>query len=237
MLDPAEAQAVAAQFGVSPGQIARDHLISHLLAALSAHAADQVIFFGGTALSRSLLPDGRLSEDVDLIARGSRRDVAEHLHDTLPRALRREYPDLRWDPALTYVHDTEPAALHSHSPDGLTVRVQLLSPVGYPTWPVDRVDLAQRRAARGRGWQCGQLADERFMNVSRRIGVPHREHGSPCRPYACSERSNSPLTPSVETYSASKLVPPAASASRITSAAASSTRCASARRSVSVGRA
>jgi predicted nucleotidyltransferase component of viral defense system len=142
MLDPTEVQTVAEQFGVSPGQIARDHLISHLLAALSTHAADQVIFFGGTALARSLLPEGRLSEDIDLIAQGSRRDVAAHLHATLPRALRREYPDLRWDPALTQVREAEPAVLHSSQ--GLTVRIQLLSPVGYPPWPVHRVDLTQR---------------------------------------------------------------------------------------------
>jgi len=75
MLDPTEAQTLAEQFGASPGQIARDHLISHLLAALSTHAADQVIFFGGTALARALLPDSRLSEDIDLIAHGSRRDA------------------------------------------------------------------------------------------------------------------------------------------------------------------
>jgi hypothetical protein len=142
MLDPTEAQTLAEQFGVSPGQIARDHLISHLLAALSTHTADQVIFFGGTALARSLLPEGRLSEDIDLIAQGSRRDVAAHLHAKLPRALRREYPDLRWDPALTQVREAEPAVLYS--PQGLTVRIQLLSPVGYPPWPVHRVDLTQR---------------------------------------------------------------------------------------------
>lgn len=126
---------------VSPGQIARDHLISHLLAALSAHAADQVVFFGGTALSRTLLPEGRLSEDIDLIARGIRRDVAEHLHRVLPRALRREYPGLRWDPGLPQVREAGPAILHT--PEGLTVRVQLLSPVGYPPWPVERVELIQ----------------------------------------------------------------------------------------------
>jgi predicted nucleotidyltransferase component of viral defense system len=142
MLDPTEAQTLAEQFGASSGQIARDHLISHLLAALSTHAADQVIFFGGTALARALLPDGRLSEDIDLIAQGSRRDAAQHLHATLPRALRREYPNLRWNPALTQVRDAEPAVLHS--PEGLTVRVQLLSPLGYPPWPVHRVNLIQR---------------------------------------------------------------------------------------------
>lgn len=38
--------------------------------------------------------------------------------------------------------DTAPALLRS--PEGLVVRVQLLSPVGYPSWPTERVDLAQR---------------------------------------------------------------------------------------------
>ena len=43
--------------------------------------------------------------------------------------------------------------------------------------------------ARGRGWQRGQLKEERFMNCSRRIGVPQRWQGSPSRPYAFSDRS------------------------------------------------
>jgi hypothetical protein len=49
---------------------------THLLAAISMRAADEVIFFGDTALSRTIAPDGRLSEDIDLIARGRRRDTA-----------------------------------------------------------------------------------------------------------------------------------------------------------------
>lgn len=142
MLDPVEAQAVADKFAASPSQIRRDHLISHLLAALSEQAGDQLIFFGGTALSRSLLPDGRLSEDIDLIARGSRRQIAEHLTTALPRALRREFPGLSWEPSLTQVRDIDAALLRS--PEGLTVRVQLLDPVGYPNWPVHSVDLVQR---------------------------------------------------------------------------------------------
>ena len=36
--------------------------------------------------------------------------------------------------------------------------------------------------ARGTGWQRGQKYDERFMNSTRRIGVPQRSHGSPSRP-------------------------------------------------------
>jgi predicted nucleotidyltransferase component of viral defense system len=53
-----ELQHVAARFGVSEPQVLRDHLISHLLAALSIEAPDSVIFFGGTALARSIVPDG-----------------------------------------------------------------------------------------------------------------------------------------------------------------------------------
>ncbi len=59
MLDPVEEVAVAEQFGVAAAQVRRDHLISHLLVALSRSLADEVVFFGGTALARGLVPDGR----------------------------------------------------------------------------------------------------------------------------------------------------------------------------------
>jgi hypothetical protein len=142
MLNPDEETAVAERFGVSRPQVRRDHLISHLLAALSTHAADQVVFFGGTALSRTFAPDGRLSEDIDLIATRGRRQVAELIAECLPRGTRREYPGLRWQPLLTAVRDTEPSTLTS--PDGLTVRIQLLSPTGYPPWPTTSRALVQR---------------------------------------------------------------------------------------------
>jgi hypothetical protein len=38
--------------------------------------ADDVVFFGGTALTRTHLPDLRLSEDIDLIALGDRGATA-----------------------------------------------------------------------------------------------------------------------------------------------------------------
>ncbi|MQA02871.1 MAG: hypothetical protein GEV07_09165 [Streptosporangiales bacterium] len=86
MLDPGEAAAVAARFGVAEPQVERDHLISHLLAALGRRLADWVVFFGGTALARAYLPEGRLSEDIDLLARGaSRTQVAAELETELPR--------------------------------------------------------------------------------------------------------------------------------------------------------
>lgn len=59
-------------FGVDEAQVRRDHVISHCLAALSRIDDDRLIFFGGTALSRTRLPDLRLSEDIDLIAHAPR---------------------------------------------------------------------------------------------------------------------------------------------------------------------
>lgn len=143
MLDPDEAAAVAEQFGVSEPQVRRDHLISHLLAALSQRLGDRVVFFGGTALARAYLPDGRLSEDIDLLARdATRTQVAAEIETTLPRGVRREYPGLTWQPPLTAVRQHEPAVLLD--PEGSTVRVQLLDQVGYPSWPLERRDLHQR---------------------------------------------------------------------------------------------
>ncbi len=56
---------IAERFGVAPEQVERDHLISHLLAFLSQNIHDRIQFIGGTALARTHLPDGRLSEDID----------------------------------------------------------------------------------------------------------------------------------------------------------------------------
>lgn len=44
-------------------------------------------------------------------------------------------------------------------------------------------------ARRGAFWHEGQKNELRFMNATRRIGVPQRSHGSPARPYALSDRA------------------------------------------------
>ncbi len=128
MLAPSEQAAVAAEFGVSDAQVRRDHLISHLLAALSRDVRTDVLFFGGTALARTHLPHGRLSEDLDLMALGPRTPVAEAVQAALASGVRREFGRLTWARALTVVRDTEPGTVASA--DGLQVRVQLLSPIG-----------------------------------------------------------------------------------------------------------
>lgn len=69
----AELDDVATRFGVDAQQVRRDHLISHVLAALSTLDTRSVVFFGGTALSRTagaglVLSDEDLAE-LDAIGR------------------------------------------------------------------------------------------------------------------------------------------------------------------------
>ena len=74
------------------------------------------------------------------------------------------------------------------------------------------------------------------MNASRTIGVPHRAHGFPCCPYACSRWEKYPEAPFTLTYWASKLVPPSTSARSSTDrVSASSRRTAALRSAASVG--
>jgi len=130
MLDPHELAEVAAAFGVADEQVRRDHLISHILAAI-ADLAPAITFFGGTALSRTHLSDpdvgARLSEDIDLYT-PQRRATAAILDERLPQQLRREFPGTRWDPTLSAVRSTEPGQLVTR--DGLRVRIQLLDSSG-----------------------------------------------------------------------------------------------------------
>jgi predicted nucleotidyltransferase component of viral defense system len=133
---------IAQQFGVAPEQVERDHLISHLLAFLSQNISDRIHFIGGTALARTHLPDGRLSEDIDLIAIDDRKTVAADLDVALPRALARTHGRLTLDPPLSGVADTGAAVLRSAT--GMVVRIQLLSARNRVLWPTERRTLKQR---------------------------------------------------------------------------------------------
>lgn len=137
-----EMDAVAAAFGVSAGQVARDRLISHTLAAISRDVGlDDLIFFGGTALSQTHLQGVRMSEDIDLIATGHRATIAATIQSAV-RSLRRTHGTATWEPPLTETRETEPSVLRI---DGdLSVRVQLLNQAGYPQWPTEVRSIMQR---------------------------------------------------------------------------------------------
>lgn len=132
------------RFGVAEEQVRRDHAISHVLATLSRHFRDELIFFGGTALSRTFLVTGRLSEDVDLIARVNRNELARAIPQVVSRSLLRTHGRARWDPNWTEASDTEAAVMTIG--DDIAIRVQLLSQEGYASWPTELRSVEQRYA-------------------------------------------------------------------------------------------
>jgi len=138
----AEMEQVASKFGVGMEQVRRDHLISHALAAIASDiSTDDLVFFGGTALSRTHLADARLSEDIDLIAQIPRGDMAARVERAVRRGLSRSHGRPTWRPALTATVGSQPAVLSVA--DGTSVQVQLVAGDGYH-WPTEVVDIEQR---------------------------------------------------------------------------------------------
>lgn len=143
-MNPEERESAARQFGVTTEQVERDHLISYLLAFLSRGYGDRIHFIGGTALARTHLPNGRLSEDIDLIALGDRNRVARELDSALPSAVARSHGRLDVEPTLSNTPDTIPVLVRPA--DGPPVRLQLLASRDRILWPTERRDLVQRYA-------------------------------------------------------------------------------------------
>jgi len=141
VLDLQERRAVEEQFGVGARQVVRDHVISHGLAAIAAAAQSDVVFFGGTALSRTLLPGLRLSEDIDLIALGNRREVGARIQAEVQRRFRRTLGAVTFMPSLGEAPHPQPSILEVK---GTRIQVQLLTSEGYPPWPRHLADLEQR---------------------------------------------------------------------------------------------
>lgn len=141
ILDEDEARYFAEKFGVAEAQVRRDHVISHVLAALSAAVPNDVIFFGGTALTRIYLTELRLSEDIDLIAVGDRESVAESIQTAIVRRLRRSLGRPDFTPDLADTRHSEPAVM---AIDSTRIQMQLLSQKGYPPWPTELREVEQR---------------------------------------------------------------------------------------------
>ena len=141
-LQPDDLARTMARFGVAEQQVRRDHVISHILAALSDDHRDELIFFGGTALSRTHLIDERLSEDIDLIATGGRNDIATALIDDIGAALARTHGRIVWSPAWSSNSDVEPAV--AVTTDGIAIKIQLLNASRYEPWPTEVREIEQR---------------------------------------------------------------------------------------------
>ena len=125
MIGRREAAQWAELLGVTIPQIARDHLLSHVLAALpQLDEASPPVFVGGTALSRTYLQGLRVSEDLDLLV-ADERDYADRLRERLPRLLRRPYPDLAVGPGVLVPRGLSLLLTTGAAP---SAEVQLLAP-------------------------------------------------------------------------------------------------------------
>ncbi|MDP1878076.1 MAG: nucleotidyl transferase AbiEii/AbiGii toxin family protein [Actinomycetota bacterium] len=144
MLPDGDRRRVKESFGADDHQVERDYLISHVLAVLSTRLPDRVKFYGGTALARTFLPEGRLSEDIDLIALGRRQDVAAAVETAIANDLAREFGRPTFTPTLA---DTRvPAAAFVQFPSGAALQIQLLPEDHYAPWPFEARVLDQRFA-------------------------------------------------------------------------------------------
>ncbi|MGH3665163.1 MAG: nucleotidyl transferase AbiEii/AbiGii toxin family protein [Egibacteraceae bacterium] len=135
MLTPAQVSAWAQRLGVAEAQVRFDHLLSHLLSGVAAIGDNTVVFIGGTALCRTHLVDPpwtRVSEDLDLLVVGDHAAVTATFERLLPRAIRREFPDVSWVLAPTQARAPVPAQLRGGT---ATVRVQMLpGSGGWASW-------------------------------------------------------------------------------------------------------
>ncbi len=141
VLDEDERLAIEIQFGVDSEQVSRDHVISHALAAIASVGTDDVVFFGGTALSRTHLTEVRLSEDIDLIALGNRAEIGDRIEDAITRQFRATLGAVTFTPHIRDTRHPDPSVMQVGS---TRIQIQLLSSEGYPAWPTELADIEQR---------------------------------------------------------------------------------------------
>ena len=141
MINADESQKIQELFSVNESQVNRDHAISHVLAALQ-EIKTRFVFFGGTALSRTFLAEGRLSEDIDLYS-GDREALCLEI-DGLPNLLEEEFPQANWNVLPSRTKDSEYSLLVCDS--SIQIRVQIVDSVtrGWQKVPAELTEMRQR---------------------------------------------------------------------------------------------
>lgn len=82
MISPAQIHRRARLLGVDDSVVVRDHVMCHVLAALT-ETGPGLVFRGGTALSRVHWPDHRMSEDLDFVTGESWESVGDQIERSL----------------------------------------------------------------------------------------------------------------------------------------------------------
>ena len=141
MINADESQKIQELFSVNEAQVNRDHAISHALAAFK-QIKTSFIFFGGTALSRTFLAEGRLSEDIDLYS--SDRQALCLEMDGLPNLLEEEFPQANWNVLPSRTKDSEYSLLVCDS--SIQIRVQIVdsNTRGWQKVPTELSEMRQR---------------------------------------------------------------------------------------------
>lgn len=141
MLDSVEEERVREAFNSTEAQVRRDHAISHVLAALQKIESDMV-FFGGTALSRTFLSEGRLSEDIDLYS--SDRKALCHELSELPDLIEEEFPQAYWDVLPSQTADPRSSLLVCDTSIQIKIQVIDSHSRGWKSIPTNQVLIHQR---------------------------------------------------------------------------------------------
>ena len=143
MYDLTEADAVAQEkhFGVARDQIEHDFVISHVLAVLAPHA-DKFIFYGGTALSRTILDGLRLSEDIDLLSVGPRAETASILDQAMRDGLQRGFGQVAAQPWMSEAPVDTAACIYRIG--DVQLKMQLIDGANYAAWPRQTSQVSQR---------------------------------------------------------------------------------------------
>lgn len=141
MLELGERLQVQSQFSSSELQVRRDHAISHILAAIQK-LKSEMVFYGGTALSRTFLVDGRLSEDIDLYTE-DRKKLCQEL-DEIPDLIEQEFPEAGWQKLPSQLRDAESTNLSCGS--SIQVKVQVVDSASrnWAKVPIEMAEIFQR---------------------------------------------------------------------------------------------
>lgn len=141
MLELGELLQVQSLFSSSELQVRRDHAISHILAAIQG-LRSEMVFYGGTALSRTFLTDGRLSEDIDLYTK-DRKKLCQEL-DEIPELIEQEFPEASWQKMPSQLRDAESTNLSCGASIHVNVQVVDSHQRGWQKVPVEIAEIFQR---------------------------------------------------------------------------------------------
>lgn len=100
------------------------------------------MFYGGTALSRTILDGLRLSEDIDMLSVGPRAEVAPLLDETIREGLQRAFGKVTANPWMSEARTDTTACIYRIG--DVQLKMQLIDGQDYTAWPRQTSEVSQR---------------------------------------------------------------------------------------------